>query len=112
MLELCKNFSSKLKDGTEFPHRIEVAGWGATTKFGREPASVLQWLAVNVTDFQACKVIKLSLLPSFSYAVIFSNEEELIVNISTGQLFLSVLTVLSMEYVVKNIPFYGCRIII
>lgn len=47
--------SSKLKDGTEFPHRIEVAGWGATTKFGREPASVLQWLAVNVTDFQACK---------------------------------------------------------
>jgi hypothetical protein len=36
--------------------KVEVAGWGATTKFGREPADVLQFLSVNVTDFNTCKV--------------------------------------------------------
>ena len=74
------NFSSKLKDGTDFEHKIEVAGWGATTKFGREPASVLQWLAVNVTDFQACKVMQLTVLPSFGFVAVLGNKWELRIN--------------------------------
>jgi len=32
----------------------EVAGWGATTITGRRPATVLQYLTVNVTDSGSC----------------------------------------------------------
>merc|ERR1719367_2611562 len=35
----------------------EVAGWGATTITGRIPATVLQFLTVNVTDSGQCKEI-------------------------------------------------------
>jgi len=35
----------------------EVAGWGATTITGRRPATVLQFLTVNVTDSSQCKEI-------------------------------------------------------
>jgi len=35
----------------------EVAGWGATSPTGRNPATTLQFLAVNVTDTQACTEI-------------------------------------------------------
>jgi len=35
----------------------EVAGWGATTITGRRPATVLQFLTVNVTDSGQCKEI-------------------------------------------------------
>ena len=34
-----------------------VAGWGATTGTGRNPATTLQYLVVNVTDSQDCKSI-------------------------------------------------------
>jgi len=34
-----------------------VAGWGATTGTGRNPATTLQYLDVNVTDSEACKDI-------------------------------------------------------
>ena len=34
-----------------------VAGWGATTGTGRNPANVLQYLVVNVTDSDDCKDI-------------------------------------------------------
>ena len=44
--------------------KVEVAGWGATTKFGREPADVLQFLSVNVTDFNTCKVASTQLYRS------------------------------------------------
>ena len=32
-----------------------VAGWGATTGTGRNPATVLQFLRVNVTDSESCR---------------------------------------------------------
>ena len=32
-----------------------VAGWGATTGTGRNPATVLQYLSVNVTDSDQCR---------------------------------------------------------
>ena len=32
----------------------EVAGWGATNQFGRDPADILQKLKINVTDFEEC----------------------------------------------------------
>lgn len=35
----------------------EVAGWGATTITGRKPATILQFLGVDVTDGDACKEI-------------------------------------------------------
>jgi len=35
----------------------EVAGWGATTITGRKPATILQVLAVNVTDGASCKEV-------------------------------------------------------
>jgi len=35
----------------------EVAGWGATTITGRQPANILQRLAVDVTDSDECKEI-------------------------------------------------------
>ena len=35
----------------------EVAGWGATSPTGRNPATTLQFLAVNVTDTEACTEI-------------------------------------------------------
>jgi len=43
-----------LDDGEEFLTNTEVAGWGATNKIGRDPADVLQYLSVNVTNLQAC----------------------------------------------------------
>lgn len=41
----------------EFEIDTVVAGWGATNKVGRDPASVLQYLQVNVTDSGQCKDI-------------------------------------------------------
>ncbi len=32
----------------------DVAGWGATTVTGRNPADILQWLKVIVRDAEAC----------------------------------------------------------
>jgi len=42
--------------GAEAPIN-EVAGWGATQITGRQPAHILQFLDVNVTDSQECKKI-------------------------------------------------------
>ena len=36
---------------------VEVAGWGATTETGRRPATVLQFLGVEVTDAEQCKKV-------------------------------------------------------
>jgi len=44
-------------DGDEYMIETEVAGWGATNKVGRDPADVLQFLPVNVTDSDNCKEI-------------------------------------------------------
>lgn len=44
-------------DGEDFEIETAVAGWGATNKVGRDPAEVLQFLKVNVTDSAACKDI-------------------------------------------------------
>ena len=34
-----------------------VAGWGATTGTGRNPAKILQFLRVNVTDSEECRSV-------------------------------------------------------
>ncbi len=34
--------------------QTDVAGWGATTVQGREPADILQWLGTQVTNASAC----------------------------------------------------------
>lgn len=44
-----------IKDGAEHQHQTEVAGWGATTRTGRDPAVILQYLEVNVTDRDLCQ---------------------------------------------------------
>jgi len=44
-------------DGETREILTEVAGWGATNKVGRDPADVLQYLGVNVTDTDNCKDI-------------------------------------------------------
>eukprot|EP00092_Neocalanus_flemingeri_P101326 GFUD01129556.1.p1 GENE.GFUD01129556.1~~GFUD01129556.1.p1 ORF type:complete len:481 (+),score=114.68 GFUD01129556.1:36-1478(+) len=50
-----ENYATNRFGGEEV--ETTVAGWGATTGTGRNPATILQYLAVNVTDSQACKKI-------------------------------------------------------
>ncbi len=37
--------------------QTDVAGWGATTVQGRNPADVLQWLSIRVANDTACRAV-------------------------------------------------------
>jgi len=50
-----ENYSTNRFGGEDV--ETAVAGWGATTGTGRNPATILQYLTVNVTDSNDCKKI-------------------------------------------------------
>ena len=59
VIPICLPFNDEGDDylTPEEGEEVDVAGWGATTETGRRPATVLQFLGVEVTNGTECKEV-------------------------------------------------------